>query len=79
MCPTLYEERKRLDIFHLRRGGVIVKGKRIISWYLENNSAADPPISPVKSDQSEEELILVPYGSARLRITEFPVIEKIQD
>ena len=39
MCPTLYEERTRLDIFHLRRGGVIVKGKRkggTIEWSRGN-------------------------------------------
>ncbi len=58
---------------------IIVKGKKIMSWNLENNSAADPPISPVKSDQREEELVLVPYGCARLRITEFPVIANNQD
>jgi len=52
-----------------------VKGKRIPQWKIENNSAADPPLSPVKSNEKIETLELVPYGCARLRITEFPVIE----
>ena len=52
-----------------------VKGKKIPEWQLKNNSADDPPLGPVKSAEPEEELILVPYGSARLRISEFPVIK----
>ncbi len=52
-----------------------VRGKRIPEWQLKNNSADDPPLGPVKSAETEEELILVPYGSARLRISEFPVIK----
>jgi hypothetical protein len=53
-----------------------VMGKRIPGWKLKNNSADDPPKSPVKSNQKTETLELVPYGSARLRITEFPLIDR---
>lgn len=50
-------------------------GARIPGWQLERNSAAQPPESPVASSQPIEEIRLVPYGSARLRVTEFPVVE----
>jgi len=49
-------------------------GVQIPGWGMEDNSAADPPISPVVSDAETHELELVPYGSARLRITEFPLL-----
>jgi hypothetical protein len=51
------------------------KGKRITEWTLEVNSAGTPPIGPVESDAADEELILVPYGSARLRVGEIPVVK----
>lgn len=53
-----------------------LKGRAIPDWKLVNNSAGDPPVSPVTSDESITELELIPYGCTRLRITEFPVLEK---
>jgi hypothetical protein len=52
-----------------------VKGRAIPEWQLVHNSAGDPPISPVKSDQPLTDLQLIPYGCTRLRITEFPVMD----
>jgi len=52
-----------------------VKGRAILDWKLVNNSAGDPPVSPVKSEEAVTDLELIPYGSTRLRITEFPLID----
>ncbi|MGC9329538.1 MAG: beta-L-arabinofuranosidase domain-containing protein, partial [Candidatus Hinthialibacter sp.] len=51
-----------------------VKGRMLPEWTMKNNSADAPPQSPVVSEQPLAELELIPYGSTRLRITEFPVL-----
>ncbi len=52
---------------------LLVSGRRLPGWKMKNNSSGDPPLSPVQSKKPVEELTLVPYGCARLRITEFPM------
>lgn len=53
---------------------VTVRGKRLPDWGMERGAAAPPPISPVISDEADESLTLIPYGSTNIRIAEFPVL-----
>jgi len=52
-----------------------VTGRKVPEWQLEEGSAGTLPQSPVMSTEPDETLTLVPYGSARLRVTVFPRIE----
>jgi hypothetical protein len=52
------------------------KARKIPSWGLTVNGvhAAEPPLSPVESDQPEEEVTLIPFGAEHIRVTYFPLI-----
>jgi hypothetical protein len=52
------------------------RGVRLGEWKLVDSSAGPLPQSPVKSGGVSEQILLIPYGAAKLRITEFPVVEK---
>lgn len=54
---------------------ISARGVKIPAWTLKNNSADVPPLSPVITEADPEIVKLVPYGCARLRITEFPVMD----
>jgi hypothetical protein len=53
------------------------RGMKIPGWIIVNNSADVPPLSPVKPEGDPEIITLVPYGCARLRITEFPLMDVV--
>ncbi|MBB6672425.1 beta-L-arabinofuranosidase domain-containing protein [Cohnella nanjingensis] len=55
----------------LRTRGMLVR-----NWRMEGNNADAPPLNPITEGQEERELTLVPYGSAKLRIGEFPSIRR---
>jgi len=48
------------------------RAHRVPDWKLVNNSAGPVPESPFHSDAPIEDVTLVPYGCARLRVAEFP-------
>jgi hypothetical protein len=50
-------------------------GRRIPNWQADrNNVVGKLQPSPVKSDQPDEKITLIPMGAARLRLSMFPVI-----
>ena len=54
---------------------VKVKGRLVPEWIIEHSAAAPPPQSPIHSTQPEVDLVLIPYGCAKLRVTEFPLVD----
>ncbi len=56
---------------------ITARGMKIPEWTLKDNSADIPPLSPVKPEGDTEIITLIPYGCARLRITEFPVMDVV--
>jgi len=55
---------------------LVATARKLPQWGLAWNGvvAFDPPASPVRSDEPDERVTLVPYGSQDLRLTDFPVL-----
>lgn len=54
---------------------VTAKARKIDTWRAEDGVANAVPQSPVTSTAKEEEIALIPYGAAKLRITAFPQLK----
>ncbi len=52
-----------------------VKARKVPAWRAEDGAADPLPQNPVASSEPEEEITLIPYAAAKLRITAFPVLE----
>ncbi|HUC93816.1 MAG TPA: beta-L-arabinofuranosidase domain-containing protein [Paenibacillus sp.] len=52
------------------------RGSLVRNWRTELNNAGTPPLNPDTKGQAVQELELVPYGSAKLRVGEFPLIRR---
>jgi uncharacterized protein len=52
-----------------------VKARKIPTWQADDGAANPLPQSPVASPDPEEEITLIPYATAKLRITAFPVLK----
>jgi hypothetical protein len=55
---------------------VKARGRRLPDWTFEQNGimAQDPPVSPLQSNEPEEDITLIPFGAQFLRMTSFPRI-----
>jgi hypothetical protein len=54
---------------------LVATGRRIPNWQADANHVVGKlQPSPVKSDQPDEQITLIPMGAARLRLSMFPVI-----
>lgn len=53
-----------------------VSARRLLEWRAVDGVANPIPQSPVTSDQPQEQLTLVPYAAAKLRITAFPQLKE---
>ncbi len=52
-----------------------VKARKLSAWRAEDGVADPLPKSPVATNELEEEITLIPYAAAKLRITALPVLK----
>jgi hypothetical protein len=52
------------------------RARRLPQWRNENGSAQEVPEGDITSSEPLQDVTLLPYGCTRLRITEFPVLDR---
>ena len=64
------------NVFSIKQAPVrlSIKARKVPAWRAEDGVAEPVPQSPVSSDQPEENVTLLPYAAAKLRISAFPVL-----
>lgn len=74
---SVAEKGVKMPCFSEDRAPVVMtaKARELPSWGLDGASASPPPQSPVATSSPVKDVTLIPYGSAKLRITEFPLAE----
>jgi DUF1680 family protein len=59
--------------------GLAVKARRVLNWFMEgeSNHPLTPgfPFTPMELSKDVENVVLVPFGSTRLRMTYLPIID----
>jgi uncharacterized protein len=77
-CAVKAEETRASEEvpFNSRTPAIVleVDAKRLPAWKEVENSAGPLPVSPVVSSGPLQRLSLVPYGAAKVRVTEFPYL-----
>ena len=53
---------------------ILAPAHRLDSWRSEDGVAQTLPQSPVTVTTAQEEVRLIPYGAAKLRVTAFPQV-----
>ncbi|MGW8282522.1 MAG: beta-L-arabinofuranosidase domain-containing protein [Gemmatimonadota bacterium] len=48
-------------------------GRRVPEWMPYGPDAGPVPWSPIRNEERDEQIVLVPFGSTKIRISEFPV------
>jgi uncharacterized protein len=52
-----------------------IKARKVPKWVADDGAANPLPQSPIASTEAVEEIMLIPYATAKLRITSFPVLK----
>jgi hypothetical protein len=47
--------------------------RRVPEWEVYRGDSGPLPWSPIRNSEPEEEILLVPFGAAKMRISELPV------